>query len=328
MAFDFTHINAPGYTVTNGGRLFYALKEALKAKGWTHVASGDGIAAFSTVTDQITSGASGANGFDNTRAWICLQQPTGGSGAYAGTRQICIQIGDFAGGGDGFDTRIVYSLGGTADTSSSDANVCPTFSDEVIIAGGGTPAAPTFVAHNPGGIAGNVDKYHIVVGGAAENFAWWITGRNISQPFYNVFTMMFDPVLHTLAGDDDPFVIFYALTLNMFVPSHLLANPDSGTPGAAMFTKFAIGGHQRVSMDYFTYPTMVNSRNGKDDLYPITYKRQSTNGGYKGYSSIMRHCAVSRSEATLFNVNAAGDFLKFGDTSSRIALSPWDNTTP
>lgn len=328
MSFTLTHSTSPG-DVRDGGQIFYVLKEALKAQGWTHVASGDGLALFSTGSDQITNGDSGANGFDNTRAWITLQQPSGGSGAYAGTRQITLQIGDGAGASLGSTARIVYSPGGTAVTGACDANTVPTFSDEVILVGGGTPAAPTFASFCPGGIVGAVDKMHVVVGDASENFGFWTTIRNNSQPTFNGFTFIFDPIVEPLTGDDDPFVITAYTSSNglpIFNLSSLNANPDT----APIWAKFAAGGVQRTSMEsHSALATVTNSRNIRDDLFPLMYVRHTTNGGYKGYSSLMRSIGTSRAEASLFSVDATGDRVKFGTTDTcRIVLKSWDNTVP
>ncbi len=87
MAFTFNLNLVP----TSFADAVFTLKTQLKAAGWVHQASGDGLAAFSTtpgnVNDQITSGGSGANGMDNARAWFVLQQPGGGP------RQLCFQRG-------------------------------------------------------------------------------------------------------------------------------------------------------------------------------------------------------------------------------------------
>lgn len=337
MAYTFTHSTVPGDT-RDGGDILYLLKEALKAQGWTHVASGDGLALFSTVTDQITHGGSGVGGFDNTRAWITLQQPSGGSGAYAGTRQWTFQIGDGAGGGFGSTVRVVYSPGGTAVTGACDADTCPTFVDEVSFCGGGTPAAPTFEAQNAGQF-GVYGKLHIVIGGAAENFGFWMTMTMYTDLQYQIWTWMFDPVLQPIAGDDDPFVLFSGTVRHPSGGATPFRSSDTGWMNQSpdwtwMLAKFAVSGYQGVSADggmngLASNNTVTNSRNNRDDLHPVVYSRHHTNGGYKGYSTFMRRLAVQRGPHSLLNVSATGDRVKWGNAANCwTAFAPWDNTVP
>jgi hypothetical protein len=308
----------------DGAKIYYHLKTALIAKGWTVVASGDGLSAYAAGSDVISSGNTGANGYDNTRAWICLQQPTGGSGNFAGSRQICLQVGE-DGDDSKYRTRVVYSPGGTAVLTSCDANTCPTFSDEVILLGGGTAASPTFANHTTSDFGAG--KVHIITGGTAENFGFFMTHAQATAP-NNGFSLCFDPLTSVLAGDTEPFAFLVSSQSTPFTIQTLYDDT------AYVMALYATGGYQNSSLSPSPLVSGVAStmtadgRNSKDILYPVIYHRHSTNGGFKGVSSFFRHTAVNRADRSTYTVNTAGDRVKFGSGAFILVIAPWDNTVP
>jgi hypothetical protein len=308
----------------DGAKIYYHLKTALISKGWTVVASGDGASAYAAGSDVITSGNTGANGYDNTRAWICLQQPSGGSGNFAGNRQICLQVGD-DGDDSKYRTRVVYSRGGTAVLTSCNANTCPTFSDEVILLGGGTPASPTFANHTASDYTAG--KVHIVTGGTSENFGFFMTHAQGTAP-NNGFTLCFDPLTSVLSGDTDPFALFVSEASGPLNIQNLYTD----TP--YIKASYATGGYQDSSLSPsplgsgWVSTMTADGRNSKDILYPVIYHRHSTNGGFKGVSGFFRHSAVNRADRSTYTVNTAGDRVRFGAGAYILVIAPWDNTVP
>jgi hypothetical protein len=67
-----------------GDQFWFDWKAFMKGSGgasdWTVIASGDGLAAFSTTTDVITQAAISANGMANPKSWFILREPDNGSG--------------------------------------------------------------------------------------------------------------------------------------------------------------------------------------------------------------------------------------------------------
>lgn len=308
-----------------GSVALYQLKELLQLAGWTVVASGDGAGTYAAGSDVITdvTDAAGANRFNNSRAWICLQQPPGGSGVHAGTRQIVIQRGDDADGGNNDDVRLVYSAGGTAVLTACDSNTVPTFSDEYCFLGGGTPAAPTFgiLFTNLGGpVATNC-----CAGGAAENFSFALTQWTVS-PGYSLGTLLyFDGLQSFVVGDPDPVVV--GATTNGFTG----AAPYS-TDGEWAYGDMGAGMVQMCIFpdDWGAYGYPVNARTNEDDLHCVFYVRRGVGGGYKGHSSLWRRGLPSRTAKSTYTETVTGDRIRFGGNplSGYALIGPWDNSAP
>lgn len=61
---------------TTSADAFYRLITHLVSAGWTVAAAGDGLSAYSPLDGTaVTSSGSGANGFNNTNAWIFIKMP-------------------------------------------------------------------------------------------------------------------------------------------------------------------------------------------------------------------------------------------------------------
>src|SRR3990172_4710338 len=115
-----------------GAVAMYDLKELLKAQGWSVVMSGDGLAVYSAVGDVITGGGVGANGMANTRAWFRITDP-------AGVKELTIQRGTL-----NYTYRIKFSYAAKFTGGAPDPDQTPSATDEVIVEGGGTDAAPSY----------------------------------------------------------------------------------------------------------------------------------------------------------------------------------------
>jgi hypothetical protein len=313
----------------DGGFHFYYLKEALKAAGWTHVASGDGLAAFSAAVDQITGPGTGANGFDNGSAWWCGRQPAGGAAPYAGTRQVVFQVGAGSGVGRRFTARIVYSQAGTANMGAASATRVPAFTDENIVYGSGTPAAPGFAALFQNGLLVAVTE--ILAGGAAENFSFSL---NVIPTALNLVSggVSFDGLTNYVPGDLDPFVfmvknagwiastlenIAFAFQWSVFNGTPAARNVQMrGNPASSAF---AGGG-----IDY----QRENPINSKIDLVQVYYTRPNTvaaPGGWKGVSTLWKWRTLNKAIKSTLSVAAPG-------ARDRIVLEDlvtfWDGSVP
>lgn len=139
-----------------GSIAMFQIKEMLKnSVGFTHQRSSDGTT-MSTGADQITSGASGANGFGNTSAYWIGRDPDG--------HEVAIQRGttDVL-----YKSKISHSAHFTGGSPS--ATVMPSATDEQVRTGGGTDASPTFAT-----AFGTNNTYHLHCGGDdASPYTWW-----------------------------------------------------------------------------------------------------------------------------------------------------------
>lgn len=126
----FTDVNnIESLTGVASATAFFRLKTVLIAAGWTVTSSSDGTT-YSAVADVITTGATGAGGLGNTNAWYCIQEP-------GGRRQFTIQhlTTTFF--------RVKYSALAKFTGGTPGALQTPSATDQQILVGGGTDAAPT-----------------------------------------------------------------------------------------------------------------------------------------------------------------------------------------
>lgn len=153
MARVATRLSDSGSTVNlgtgiTGPTVMFNLKECLKQAGWTHWASGDGSANFSTtpgnVNDVITSAGAGANGYDNNNAWWIGRDP-------GSNYQVLIQRGT-----GNRSWRVFFTRSGVTFTGGTpSATVPPTIPSDALQAVGVSlayatayfPATATWKAH-------------------------------------------------------------------------------------------------------------------------------------------------------------------------------------
>jgi len=321
MAWSLTHRN----TAKHDRHILYHLKEALKASptNWTVVASGDGLSTVSVGSDVITHENAGAGGFGNANAWICLQQPSGGTAPYSGTRKIVFQA---LNNGFNAQARIAYSsVSGTVDTSACTATQCPTFANERIVVGGGTPASPTY---GPISDDGNPNSnWHILAGGPSENFSWLCFAANASGDFL----LGMDACRNPNASDTDPFIF---LNYSSDLAGRLLISSENTYGGLGEYP----AGFLRTSLYNTDLPDLNAVGNSfdsnKDQLFTPYWMRTRTDGGsggYKGKSTLFRsnYNAASRIKGDLFSVSATGDRAAIVNNPSAVytlVTAHWDNT--
>src|SRR3990172_4448991 len=165
MSFIFNHS-----TPTTGAVAVYELKELLVDAGWTVKSSGDGIGAYSSSGDVITSGLDVVSGgLGNEYAWFRIKEPTG-TGAHK--REFTFQRGGGVYDANGY-WRIKYShedtfTGAPIGGGSSDTDTTPSATDEAIIVGNGDDATPIAIVIFP---ADGCYRWNIGADNAA-NYGW------------------------------------------------------------------------------------------------------------------------------------------------------------
>jgi hypothetical protein len=118
-------------TLMEGGQFFFRLKTVLKAAGWTVPASSDGTT-YSSTGDVITRYDTGTGGLQNPSAWYIVREP-------GGRREHCIQ---HVGASTTMLYRCKYSALARFTGGSPGITRVPSATDEQVLAGSGTDAAP------------------------------------------------------------------------------------------------------------------------------------------------------------------------------------------
>lgn len=284
-------------TTSSGAVAAYSLLTTLISGGWSAVSSGDGLSAYNGSGNVFTSGNSGANGFDNTNAWIVLQQPGGGTAPYTGTRQLRITRAANA-------SQIYMAHSFSVGFTGGAAATLPTASDQK---GFNT-------AHSGDTWTGN-GRYHIIITNAAENFGWCLMAWDPGGGTTNVASWAMDPVTGYAAGDTDPFVYHNS------VSGFDVAYWSSDTADQFGYLGVPPADHQGLQMAFHT-TTSVNvtggSRSvgqsnftGNDIGVPFFYFRRSglsTPNGWKGFSSLFRLLGAMRATADTFEVTVPLDY--------------------
>ena len=211
------------YTAATGSAAMFVLKALLKQAGWTVTTSGDGLLAYSAVTDVITTITTGAGGMDNPRAWFVVQMP-------GSTRAFCIQRNTASGASTGRNWRIKYSKSNGFTTGSPNATVVPsTGGDEHVLLGAGTDASPTMAAlFAHGDLAAN---FHCCAdNGSPYGFMlWeWATTTGAAGCAFGL-----DPLTGYSTTDTDPYVIHLLGTTSAWVPSSI-GSVSNGTGGGQL----------------------------------------------------------------------------------------------
>jgi hypothetical protein len=320
----------------------YLLITTLLAAGWTKPADSDGTT-YSAIGTQVTSGGSGANGFNNFSTWIRVRAPA----VNGQNREFVFQR---SGGGDGRFWRIKYSAGAGFTGGSPTATVTPSAADEQILTGGGTDALPSysfFLDYDAGGFRANC-----CCGGAAENYSFYmfttITGTNNLGGGIMLDVMVAGSYP---ASDPDPAVV-YVSTSNAagtpFATSGYLGNVSGNSLNettSPMHTRAWLG-PTNVTTNFRTvaaqaYANTIGGTNGSgsnpftgnDDLLPTWWIRPGTSvapNGLKGCSSMLLAGSVRRSNLDTADVASAGakDHVAVGQVNASCFWLPWNGTVP
>ena len=308
--------------VMTGAAALFKFKALLVVCGWVVRSSGDGLSAFSSSGDIITTGASGAGGLANTGAWFVIEMPT----ANSVNRQLLVQRGA---SNTSWLTRYSYSAKFTGGSPS--ATVIPTATDQQNINCSGSTAhalMPTDSTYRWNMVASDAAPYGLVAsafpsgGGAADH----------------AFCML--PLTVIDVGDIDPYAFYLSASASSFTAADMLANmscwyrkglTDQFWADPLVSTATSACAYRRsANPTTNSVPANLgpNPHTGNDDVYDIPIGR-AVNGtgrypmGYKGMSQTL----------LLWNGNArtTADTLDISSSKDRLALAncnmPWDGST-
>lgn len=296
------------------GVAIYNLKQLLKLAGWTVIESSDGVSPFVINNgDTITSGAAGAGGFANSRAWFRIRM---GGGA---TREFTFQwIGATS-------LRIKYSAGGftaggAAITTTPAGSAGPPADNNVILGGGTDAVAPT-----GGDLLGTINRVSYWADDAAP-YGWGMHGW--SAVGANTFGLIMDAFKAGTypAGDLEPYVVWVGAntaiypTTSTIVGDHKCGWYARGTGSAAFMT---VGNgppiiqYNNIS-SFDSIPSgkslSVNPWTSKDDNLPVFYMRNSTlsSPGYRGVSNYIQLTSIIRANLSTQTITTPLDRLVLG----------------
>lgn len=311
MAYQFLTNQA----LADGALSMWAFINLLLTNGWTKLSDSDGTT-YSSSGTQVTGGNSGANGLNNTRAWVVLQSPAGGS-----SRQLCIQS-TF---NDGQYWRLKYSRSAGFTGGSPDAITVPSATDEAVIFGGGSDASPGTVLYMP---PSNTYYMQCIMDTAAPYSLLMVCYAKVTGSVLTVLSMDALTSGTYPNQDTDPVVIFCNTA------SDILTYPyfSSEASGPASWLKYGLVGAGFVKTPALYLSTTgatiapgsmgTNAFTGEDQLIPIMYARRgalSSPTGYKGVSTLFQWKGSSRSTGDTFNSKTRA---VFGDVAV-----PWDGST-
>lgn len=298
----------------------YRLKAALIARGWTVPSSSDGTT-YNSSGDQISSGAAGANGLGNANAWFRIKCPVG-------TREFVFQRISAAA------WRIKYSVAGFTAGSPSATRV-PSATDEVVIIGGGTDAAPT--GFTWGSVDATAQKWNVITGDATEGYSFTVHAHAPGS-FTMVMGLTFDLMEQANASDLDPYAILYGTSAFAYAYSGMQSGDAAANGnGGRFWYKYDVAGITRVwvaSTADHPSPSIAsttlgpNPFNGKDEIVPVIYWRSLVpTQGFKGISRIFKQGTVFRATGDGFSLNSTRDLVCVQGTSgTSMTLIPWDGS--
>lgn len=305
-------------SLADGALNMWAFINLLLTNGWTKLSDSDGTT-YSPAGTQVTGGNSGANGLNNTRAWVVLQSPAGGS-----SRQLCIQS-TF---NDGQYWRLKYSRSAGFTGGSPDAITVPSATDEAVIFGGGSDASPGTVEFLPG--SGTYYMQCLMDTSSPYNLLL-LTYQKVSG-LTNTILSMDGMIAGTYPNQDaDPVTIFCNY---QNAGSDILTYPyfSSEASGPASWLKYGLAGAGFVKTPALYLSTTgaqvvpgsmgVNAFTGDDELIPVLFARRaalSSPVGYKGVSSLYQWKGSNRAVGDTFNSKTRA---VFGDVTI-----PWDGST-
>lgn len=318
-------------TPATGALGVYLMKALWITAGWTVPSSSDGTT-YNSSGDQISSGSSGAGGLDNASAWWVTQMP-------GTTRQLCWQRNSSTGASTSRSWRIKYSKSAGFSGGSPGATRVPSASDEQVLLGGGTDAAPTF-QQLFSGTDGSLRFNCMADGSSPYGSYMFLVNQGLGTIGAGGFFV--EPMTATVSGDPDPYVIWISGT--------------GGTPAvpAAAGGTAALGAEAGGPMGYINMtwttglsapvystgggtflPTDAGSDpvTSKDGIFPIMFGRRAavaSPNGYKGFSTILMYPSVTRAALSTLSVASPGalDYVLLNGTAGVGLCLPWNGTIP
>jgi hypothetical protein len=324
-----------------GSSAVFLLKEHLKSVGWTVPRSSDGTT-YNSSGDQITQAGAGANGMANIRAWFVIKQPVIAVTVQGepGARELCFQRSATAGATGDDDWRFKYARSTTFTLGAPAATVTPSASDEVVLLGAGTDAAPTFTTvfeangtYRMHGFAHNTAPY------AFAFFAPKASGATGNPTAIMMDVMVEGSYPGLPGGDADPYIFYTAVGNDVWNVGGSSTNDMSSETAAqgprgwiragltgAGFVNISICAMQG-SGSVLVLPGFVGSNpfNGKDILFPGLWVRRAGAGapsGWKGVSTFCKTVGTRRGTGAVLSELSSRDHFVMRE----IAL-PWDGVT-
>ena len=351
MAYSFSVNNTPA----TGGVAMYLLISTLVAAGWVVKADSDGTT-YAAAGGAVTSGGAGAGGLGNSKAWVRIQAPaTNGGSVINQKREWTFQRGTVG----NRDWRIKYSASANFSGGAPAILVTPSSTDEVLMVGGGSDAAPTFTSWFK---ADGSYRWHVAAGGAAEFYsfnAFSLTSGGVllanglfmdvlAANSYNALDV--DPAVvycsdvqggGTEYGDQKVFGHLGGALTNVTDPALTRA-----WMGATSLAGAAIAGINSQKVCLVPYGSIsgataggtvslgVNPFSGNDDLLPSWWLRTPTSvppRGLKGRSTLFNTGSVMRATLDTADTVAAKDkiFIAGAAGASLFCIwAPWSGAVP
>lgn len=312
MAYSYSTNNSPA----TGAVAMYTLKELMKTAGWTVEASSDG-STYNSSGDQITSGSSGAGGMANASAWFRIRMPS----TDGVTREFTFQRTSNT------NWRIKYSQSAGFTGGSPGTTQTASATDEAILLGGGTDAAPTYAAL----FAADAGyRFNAICGGSAEGYTLYAFAfpNGGGTPTMHAF-------LERMAAGSFPASNIEPYVMKFANASPTVANTNSTTVGPKGWLAKGLAGQGFVFIPANTFTdnsgaTQLalgpNSYTGIDDMLPILFGRRTALGapsGYMGIASTLRMSSTTRTTGDTYTLSSTNDRIIIGDLAW-----PWDGSTP
>jgi hypothetical protein len=327
MTYSFFVSNKP----STGTIAVFNLKTQLKSVGWTVKNSSDATT-YNSTGDQITSGTSGANGLGNTNAWFRIQQPT------SPFREFIFQRGS-----SDVAWRVKYSGTSKFTGGSPAATQVPSATDEQLLLGGGTDAAPTFATWFT---TNNTYTQHICIGNgnSDDGYSFYnicIFNGGGSATSTSITNALLLDVLDTgsVHPDDTDPAILYITTggSGSSISTNMNGETSTITENAKGWLKKGLAGEGFVTIPAIKFGSgsasicipsnsRVNIYNSKENVIPVFYMRRTAltaPAGYKGVSRLIKWGAQAHSFCDVISVSTTKDRIFFGEMSF-----PWNGTTP
>lgn len=293
----------------------FELKELLKSAGWVVEASSDGTT-FDASGDILTGYGSGAGGLGNFNAYFIIRIPSG-------EFRISFQYIDVSSSNDRFRAKISeapFSIGGTATKT-------PSSSEEQLIMGGGTDAAPTGSTWSSHGAAGN--QQTIGVAETVYPYRFYVAELRDNVPYAHSGTLVLDAAE---VLDSDPWV-------------HVLSIPSSNFGGQLNTSTLGTNGgiESWTIMDYYgpnkSWVDVYLDSDGETEdtprdvdgnivMVPAFWARLDSAGvpnGIKGWSSLILWNHTNTGSPTIMQVTVDGntrELIRLYD-----AVLPWPSGT-
>lgn len=313
------HGFVPG--ASDGRKHWYYMKETLKSAGWTVRCSGDGLSAYGSSSDIITHAGSGANGISNNLAWYVIYKTC----SYTGQRrEFCVQMM----AASHTTHRLSDSASAGFVTGSPSATRIPDASDEIIIFGGGTSAAPTGTAWLDGSTA---RTHHYIADN--NSVGWYMHGSYTTGDTLPISGFVgLDPI-YTHAADGDKYIYLRlqgGTTMGTRVGAVNITYGIQGRGGAGAFTG-SMRNPTATASGLAAQGSVTDPVVNKHALYNYIIGRiasdSATTGSFKGVSRFSLQSAYNIpggnaiNRPITLNVESSKDYISLAGL-----VFPWDGT--